>query len=96
MLIERSELPAARAAAAAVSEIGDRHGFDLWALIGATEVATVREKFLKGKLGLTDDDATLDAAIKEVATLMKADRTKSRATVYYLLAEKFGKLGIFA
>ena len=62
----------------------------------ATEVATVREKFLKGKLGLTDDDATLDAAIKEVATLMKADRTKSRATVYYLLAEKFGKLGIFA
>jgi hypothetical protein len=26
---------------------------------------------------------------------MKADRTKSRVTVYYLLAEKFGKLSAF-
>lgn len=59
------------------------------------EVATVREKFLKGKLGLTLDDAALDAAIKEVATVMKADHTKSRITVYYLLAEKFGKLDVF-
>ncbi len=59
------------------------------------EVATVREKFLKGKLGLDKDDATLDAAIKDVATLMKDDRTKSRATVYYLLAVKFGKLDVF-
>lgn len=59
------------------------------------EVATVKKNFLQGKLGLTLDDATLDAAIKEVATLMKADRTKSRATVYYLLAEKFNKLDVF-
>lgn len=66
------------------------------AMSDAKEVATVREKFLKGKLGLTDDDATLDAAIKDVGTRMKADRTKSRATVYYLLAEKFGKLSVFA
>lgn len=65
------------------------------AMSDATEVATVRERFLKKKLGLTDDDATLDAAIKEVGTRMKADRTKSRATVYYLLAEKFGKLDVF-
>lgn len=61
----------------------------------ADEVATVRENFLKGKLGLTEDDATLDAAIKDVAATMKADRTKSRATVYYLLAEKFNKLDVF-
>ena len=61
----------------------------------AAEVATVREKFLKGKLGLDKDDATLDAAIMDVAALMKDDRTKSRATVYYLLAEKFGKLDVF-
>ncbi len=60
-----------------------------------SEVATVRERFLKGKLGLDKDDATLDAAIKDVATRMKDDRTKSRATVYYLLAEKFGKLDVF-
>jgi hypothetical protein len=61
----------------------------------AEEVARVRKNFLKKKLGLTDDDATLDAAIAEVAARMKGDRTKSRATVYYLLAEKFGKLDVF-
>ena len=61
----------------------------------AAEVATVREKFLKGKLGLAKDDATLDAAIKDVAAVMKEDRTKSRATFYYLLAEKFDKLDVF-
>jgi hypothetical protein len=61
----------------------------------AAEVATVREKFLKGKLGLAKDDATLDAAIKDVAAVMKGDRTKSRATFYYLLAEKFDKLDVF-
>ena len=26
---------------------------------------------------------------------MKADRTKSRLTFYYLLAERYGKLGMF-
>jgi hypothetical protein len=59
------------------------------------ELDTVREKFLKGKLGLTLDDAALDAGIKEVVTVLKDDRSKSRATVYYLLAEKFGKLDVF-
>ena len=49
----------------------------------------------RGKLGLTQDDAVLDAAISEVAARMKGDRTKSRATVYYLLAEKFDKLDTF-
>ena len=41
------------------------------------------------------DDASLDAAVKDVAAVMKDDRTKSRATFYYLLAEKFGKLDVF-
>ena len=59
------------------------------------EVATVRKNFLKGKLGLTQEDAVLEAAISEVAARMKGDRTKSRATVYYLLAEKFDKLDTF-
>lgn len=59
------------------------------------ERAAVRDSYLKGKLGLTDDDATLDAAIVEVGNTMKADRTKSRATVYYLLADRFGKLDVF-
>jgi hypothetical protein len=56
------------------------------------EVARVRDNFLKKKLGLTNSDADLDQAIKSVADKMKGDRTKNRVTVYYLLAEHFGKL----
>jgi len=59
------------------------------------ELDRVREGFLKKKLALTDDDATLDAALAEVGETMKGDRTKNRVTVYYLLAEKFGKLDLF-
>lgn len=33
------------------------------AMSDPAEVATVRERFLKGKLGVTGDDAELDAAI---------------------------------
>lgn len=59
------------------------------------ETDRVRENFLKKKLGLTDDDATLDAAIAGVGERMKEDRTKNRVTVYYLLAQHFGLLNIF-
>lgn len=61
-----------------------------------TEVATVRENFLKKKLGLTASDEELDAAIAEVGKKMAGVTRRSRATVYYLLAEKFDKLGVFA
>ncbi|MGD9508645.1 MAG: DUF2853 family protein [Geminicoccaceae bacterium] len=54
----------------------------------------VRDSFLKKKLGLSGDD--LDAAVEQVCAAMKADRTKSRLTFYYLLAERFGKLEAFA
>ena len=59
------------------------------------ELARVRDGFMKKKLGLTESDAELDAALKEVMTTMKAEREKSRVTVCYLLAEKFGKLDRF-
>ena len=59
------------------------------------EVARVRTNFLKKKLGLADSDAELDQAIMAVGDKMKADRTKNRVTVYYLLAEHFGKLSAF-
>lgn len=59
------------------------------------ETDLVRENFLRKKLALTDDDAVLDAAIADVGQRMKADRTKNRVTVYYLLAEHFGLLGLF-
>ncbi len=55
----------------------------------------VRDSFLKKKLGLTQPDAELDKAVKEVCEKMKAERNKSRVTFYYLLAEKFDKKALF-
>lgn len=59
------------------------------------ETARVRDNYCRKKLGLTDPDDVIDAAIASVGERMKADRTKNRVTVYYLLAEHFGKLGLF-
>jgi len=60
-----------------------------------SELDRVRDSFLKKKLGLTAPDAELDAAVKEVADAMKADRSKSRVTFYYLLAKKYDRLADF-
>ena len=57
------------------------------------ELKTVRESFLKKKLGLTIPDAELDAAIKEVGKAIPGH--KQRLTVYYLLAQKFDTLDVF-
>ena len=55
----------------------------------------MRNNFLKKKLGLTNSDEELDKAIMLAADKMKGDRTKNRVTVYYLLADHFGKLSMF-
>src|SRR6188472_3889797 len=60
-----------------------------------TELDRVREGFLKKKLARTDSDADLDAALADVGQTLKGDRTMNRVTVYYLLADKFGKLDLF-
>jgi hypothetical protein len=65
-------------------------------LVAATdpeELKRVRESWLKKKLALTESDEALDKAIQAVMTKMKGDRAKERVTVYYLLAEHYGKLG---
>lgn len=61
----------------------------------AEELKRVREGFMKKKLGLMQNDDELDAAVQEVMKTMAGEHNKSRVTVYYLLAEKFGKLGLF-
>lgn len=58
------------------------------------ELATIRDGFAAKKLGL--DAATADGAMAKVIDRMKADRTKSRVTFYYLLAEETGTLGKLA
>ena len=59
------------------------------------ELKRVREGFMKKKLALTGSDKELDTALNDIMTKMKGVREKSRVTVCYLLAEKFGKLGTF-
>ena len=49
----------------------------------------------KKKLGLTENDAYLDNAIKDVLEEMKDGKSNPRLAVYYKLADKFGKLGVF-
>ena len=57
------------------------------------ERKTLRENFVKKKLGVTESDADIDAAIKAVGEQVPGRR--QRLTVYYLLAEKYGKLSVF-
>ncbi len=53
-----------------------------------SERATVRESWLKRKLGLAGTDADLDQKVLAVCELMQRDQFKSRVTFYYLLAKK--------
>ena len=57
-----------------------------------TELDRVRDGWCKKKLALTDDK-DIEAALKSVCEKMKADKTKSRVTFYYLVAEHYKKLG---
>jgi hypothetical protein len=67
----------------------------LVAFTDKAETDRVRDGFMKKKLALTDSDADLDASLAEVGQVLKGDHTKNRVTVYYLLAEKYGKLDLF-
>ncbi len=61
-----------------------------------SELERVREKFLKKKLGLSMSDDELDGAIASIGDRMKEVGNKNRVTVYYMLADHFGKLSDFA
>ena len=56
-----------------------------------SERETIKEKFLKGKLGLTEND-NLDEAIEKICEDMgKSNPQKRRVAFYYLLAKHYGK-----
>lgn len=60
------------------------------------ELATVRNSYLRGKLGLSDGPE-LDAAIDKVMEMYgRSERNKYRAVVYYLLCVHFGKQDVYA
>jgi hypothetical protein len=56
----------------------------------AAEVKRVVDGFCAKKLGL--DAGKAEAAVKAVGEKMKADKTKHRVTVYYLIAEHTGTM----
>jgi hypothetical protein len=64
------------------------------AVSDAAEVKRVVDGFCAKKLGLAA--AAAEAAIKAAGEKMKADKTKSRVTVYYLIAEATGTMGKLA
>jgi Protein of unknown function (DUF2853) len=55
------------------------------------EVKRVVDGFCAKKLGMAAEPA--EAAVRAAGEKMKADRTKHRVTVYYLIAEATGNLG---
>ena len=60
------------------------------------ELERVKNNFLKKKLGLTNDDAELDSAIKEICEqLGSSNRSKKRVHMYALLAMKFDKVSVY-
>ena len=58
------------------------------------EIQRVVKGFCAKKLDL--DAKTAEAAVRAVGEKMKADKTKHRVTVYYLVAEHTGTLGKLA
>lgn len=59
-----------------------------------SELDRVKSGFLTKKLEITDP-AAQDAALAKVGEKLKGVNRKNRVTVYYLLADDAGKLGLF-
>ncbi len=62
----------------------------------ASELETIKAKFLIKKLGLADSPKLIEAIKAVVETYGKSERNKYRAVVYYMLVKHFGKEGIYA
>lgn len=59
------------------------------------EMSNLREKFLKGKLGCSDE-AAMDQAIADVIEAFgSSNRNKYRILFYYLLTVKLGKQAVY-
>ncbi len=70
---------------------------ELIACSSNSELATVRDNFLKKKLGLALSDDELDSAIKEVCQEIGSSiKTKYRAVFYTLLVSKLKQESYYA
>ncbi|GLQ35626.1 hypothetical protein GCM10007939_19090 [Amylibacter marinus] len=60
-----------------------------------SELETVKNNFLMGKLGLADSPALMEAINEAIEVYGKSERNKYRAVVYYMLVVKFGKESVY-
>lgn len=60
------------------------------------ELDRVRNHFLKGKLGIEDEQSCNDAIEEVIAQFGSSNRYKHRAIFYYLLVVKFGKASLYS
>jgi len=73
------------------------HDSETVACSDTSELETVKNNFVKKKLGVNADNATLDATIKKVCEAMgTSNRHKYRALFYALLTKEFGKESVYA
>jgi hypothetical protein len=61
-----------------------------------SELMTIKNNFLIKKLGLADGPQLLAGINAVIDQYGRANRSKHRAVVYYLLARKFGKEAVYA
>ena len=62
----------------------------------STELARIRTNFLVKKLGLSDDEATLDSVQAVCEQMKPAGSHKRRSAFYYLLTKHHGKESVYA
>ena len=63
----------------------------------SSELDTVKKNFLQQKLGLSLNDAEMDAVIKKVCEAMgSSNKHKYRALFYALLTKEFNKESVYA
>ncbi len=60
-----------------------------------SELETVKENFLKKKLGLPEGPELMEAINKVIDQYGRSERNKYRAVVYYLLTKHFGKESVY-
>ncbi|WP_242157585.1 DUF2853 family protein [Aestuariivivens sediminis] len=61
----------------------------------ASELETVKEKFLIKKLGLSDSPKLDESIAKIMDEYGRTNRTKYRVVVYYLLTKHFGRESVY-
>lgn len=60
-----------------------------------SELETVKNNFLMGKLGLADSPALMEGIDKAIEIYGKSERNKYRAVIYYMLTKHFGKESVY-